>query len=187
MDAPDRREFEELAFPLLDSAYRTARRLTGDSASAEDLVQEAYLRAFRGFPQFERGSNFRAWFFRILTNAFLNDYRRSVRGPRPYDFTEVDPEDPSTPSAVFGLEEVEQLRRHLGDEAAAALDRLPVEFRLPFLLSTFEGFAYKEIAGILGIPIGTVMSRLFRARKMLREDLLEYAVQSGFLKDRGQA
>src|SRR5258706_580733 len=90
----DRKEFERLSFPLLDAAFRTALRLTGKSAQAEDLVQEAYLPPFRGFSQFQSGTNFKAWFFRILTNTFLNDYRRSTIEPRSYDFTESDPEEP---------------------------------------------------------------------------------------------
>ena len=184
MKEGDRRAFEELAYPLLDSAYRTALRLTGQPASAEDLVQEAFLRAFRGFGQFERGTNFKAWIFRILTNVFLNDYRRKSREPQAADFSEVQPADPATESGQFRAEEVEAIRAHLGDEAVRALDRLPPDFRLPFLLSTFEGFSYKEIASILEVPIGTVMSRLFRARNLLKNDLKEYAKASGYLKDR---
>jgi RNA polymerase sigma-70 factor (ECF subfamily) len=180
----DRQAFEELAYPLLDSAFRTALRMTGQSASAEDLVQEAFLRAFRAFGQFERGTNFKAWLFRILTNVFLNDYRRKGREPQTTDFAEVEPADPATMGPEFRVEEVDAIRSHLGDEAVRAIDHLPSDFRLPFLLSTFEGFSYKEIASILEIPIGTVMSRLFRARRLLKSDLKEYAKASGYLKDR---
>ncbi|HKS17014.1 MAG TPA: sigma-70 family RNA polymerase sigma factor, partial [Planctomycetota bacterium] len=155
MNPSDRQAFEELAYPLLDSAYRTALRMTGQPASAEDLVQEAFLRAFRGFAQFQRGSNFKAWLFRILTNVFLNDYRRKSREPQTSDFAEAEPADRATESGQFKAEEVEAIRAHLGDEAVRALDRLPPDFRLPFLLSTFEGFSYKEIAAILEVPIGT--------------------------------
>jgi RNA polymerase sigma-70 factor (ECF subfamily) len=184
MNEGDRQAFEALAYPLLDSAYRTALRLTGQPASAEDLVQEAFLRAFRAFNQFERGTNFKAWLFRILTNVFLNDYRRKAREPQATDFAEVEPADPATPVGEFKVEEVEAIRAHLGDEAVKAIDRLPPDFRLPFLLSTFEGFSYKEIAAILDIPMGTVMSRLFRARRLLKSDLKEYARASGYLRDR---
>ena len=184
MNEGDRQAFEGLAYPLLDSAYRTALRLTGQAASAEDLVQEAFLRAFRAFNQFERGTNFKAWLFRILTNVFLNDYRRKGREPQTTDFADVEPADTATPSGEFKAEEVEAIRSHLGDEAVKAIDRLPADFRLPFLLSTFEGFSYKEIASILDIPMGTVMSRLFRARRLLKLDLKEYAKASGYLKDR---
>jgi RNA polymerase sigma-70 factor (ECF subfamily) len=184
MNEGDRQAFEALAYPLLDSAYRTALRLTGQPASAEDLVQEAFLRAFRAFNQFERGTNFKAWLFRILTNVFLNDYRRKAREPQTTDFAEVEPADPATPGGEFKVEEVEAIRAHLGDEAVKAIDRLPPDFRLPFLLSTFEGFSYKEIASMLEIPMGTVMSRLFRARRLLKLDLKEYAKASGHLRDR---
>ncbi|HZN61347.1 MAG TPA: sigma-70 family RNA polymerase sigma factor [Planctomycetota bacterium] len=184
MNPGDRQAFEELAYPLLDSAYRTALRMTGQPASAEDLVQEAFLRAFRAFSQFERGTNFKAWLFRILTNVFLNDYRRKGREPQASDFAEVEPADPAIEPAQFKAEDVEAIRAALGDEVSRALDRLPPDFRLPFLLSTFEGFSYKEIASILDIPIGTVMSRLFRARRLLKIDLKEYAKASGYLKDR---
>lgn len=184
MNPGDRAAFEELAYPLLDSAYRTALRMTGQPASAEDLVQEAFLRAFRAFSQFERGTNFKAWLFRILTNVFLNDYRRKSREPQTTDFAEAEPADRPPEFEQFKAEEVEAIRAHLGDEASRALDRLPTDFRLPFLLSTFEGFSYKEIAGILDIPIGTVMSRLFRARRLLKIELKEYAKASGYLRDR---
>ena len=184
MNDGDRKAFEEIAYPLLDSAYRTALRMTGQPAAAEDLVQEAFLRAFRAFDQFERGTNFKAWLFRILTNAFLNDYRRKSREPQTTDFAEVEPADPATEGSEFKAEEIEAIRAHLGDEAVRAIDRLPPDFRLPFLLSTFEGFSYKEIAAILDVPIGTVMSRLFRARRLLKIDLKEYARASGYLRER---
>jgi RNA polymerase sigma-70 factor (ECF subfamily) len=184
MNTGDREAFEELAYPLLDSAYRTALRMTGQPASAEDLAQEAFLRAFRAFNQFERGTNFKAWLFRILTNVFLNDYRKKGREPQTTDFAEVEPADPATEGGEFKAEEVEAIRAHLGDEAVKAIDRLPTDFRLPFLLSTFEGFSYKEIASILGIPMGTVMSRLFRARRLLKADLKEYAKATGHLRER---
>ena len=184
MNSGDRQAFEQLAYPLLDSAYRTALRMTGQPASAEDLVQEAFLRAFRAFNQFERGTNFKAWLFRILTNVFLNDYRRKGREPQTTDFADAEPADPSTEPGEFKTEEVEAIRAHLGDEAVKAIDRLPADFRIPFLLSTFEGFSYKEIASMLGIPMGTVMSRLFRARRLLKSDLKEYARASGYLRDR---
>jgi RNA polymerase sigma-70 factor (ECF subfamily) len=184
MNEGDRQAFEELAYPHLDSAYRTALRMTGQPASAEDLVQEAFLRAFRAFNQFERGTNFKAWLFRILTNVFLNDYRKKSREPQTSDFAEVEPADPGTESGEFKAEEIEAIRARLSDEAVRAIDRLPPDFRLPFLLSTFEGFSYKEIAAIIGAPIGTVMSRLFRARRLLKTDLLEYAKASGYLRER---
>lgn len=171
MTGSTRRQFEEQALPLLDSLYRTALRLTGHDASAQDLVQESVLRAYRGFGQYMPGTNFRAWLFRIMTNTFINEYRRKSRGPQTIDLAEIDPGDPH--EVEFARPgDLEHLTETLGDDARRAIDELPPEFRLVFLLSTFEGFSYKEIAEIAGIPIGTVMSRLFRARAVVRNALL---------------
>jgi RNA polymerase sigma-70 factor (ECF subfamily) len=173
-----RSEFETLAAPHLDALYRTALRMTGEGASAEDLVQEAMLRAFRAFARFERGSNFKAWIFTILTNQHINDYRRKGRGPALADFSESEPAG-EEPAVHLTSEDVERLAEHLGDEARKALGKVPPEFRIVFLLSTFEEMSYKEISAVVGIPIGTVMSRLFRARKILREELAAFARAEG--------
>ena len=173
-----RAEFEAQALPLADALYRTAVRMTGESASAEDLVQDAYLKAFRAYGRFEKGTNFKAWIFTILTNAFINEYRRKSHGAAVTDFAEAEPA--GEPEAVhLKAEDVDRLGDHLGDAAAKALAKVPPEFRLPFLLSTFEDLSYKEIAGVLGIPMGTVMSRLFRARRILREELASAATREG--------
>jgi RNA polymerase sigma-70 factor (ECF subfamily) len=171
-----RTEFEALAGPHLDALYRTALRMSGETASAEDLVQETVLRAFRAFGRFERGSNFKAWIFAILTNQFINEYRRRSRAPALADFSEA---EPAAEEAALHLtsEDVERLAEHLGDAAREAIGKVPPEFRIVFLLSTFEELTYKEISAVVGIPIGTVMSRLFRARKILREELAAYARQ----------
>jgi RNA polymerase sigma-70 factor (ECF subfamily) len=170
----DRKEFEALAMPHLDALYRTALRMTGQAASAEDLVQEAFLRAFRNFRRFDRGTNFRSWIFTILTNAFINDYRRKAHGPAVTDFAELEPAAIDAPERLSAAD-VEALGERLGDEARRALEKMPPEFRLVFLLSTFEEMSYKEIAAVAGIPIGTVMSRLFRARAILRGELAPHA------------
>jgi RNA polymerase sigma-70 factor (ECF subfamily) len=172
--ASPRDEFERLLRPQVDALYRTALRMTGQDATAQDLVQEASLHAWRGFGSFEPGSNFRAWIFRILTNAFINRWRREGRAPASTDFAEAEPAAPEG-SAPLTAEEVERLADALGDEAARAIGRVPPEFRIVFLLSTFEDLTYKEIAAVLEIPVGTVMSRLFRARALLREELAAYA------------
>lgn len=177
-------EFEALAAPHLDALYRTALRMTGEAASAEDLVQEAVLRGFRGFERFERGSNFKAWIFTILTNQYINEYRRKGRGPALTDFSDAEPAGGDEPIHLTA-EDVERLAEHLGDEARKALEKVPAEFRLVFLLSTFEEMSYKEISAVVGIPIGTVMSRLFRARKILREELAAFAREAGYLRERG--
>lgn len=180
-----RAEFADRVKPHLDSLYRTALRMTGEGASAEDLVQETFLKAYRGFGQFEPGSNFKAWLFTILTHSYINDYRRRSRAPRVTDFSEVEPEgEIETPH--FSAEDVERLADRLGDPAKRALDRLPPEHRLVFLMSTFEDLSYKEISAILGVPIGTVMSRLFRARAVLRRELAEFAQQQGYLQEKDQ-
>jgi RNA polymerase sigma-70 factor (ECF subfamily) len=165
-----REEFEKLTEANVDALYRTAYGMTGEGASAEDLVQETFLRAWRGFDTFEPGTNFRAWIYRILTNTYINSYRRKVRAPVLMDFAEVEPEDPAK-HAWLSSADVAALGEQLGDGAKHALEKMPPEFRVVFLLATFEEMSYKEIAGITGIPVGTVMSRLFRARKMLREEL----------------
>ena len=170
--------FEELAFPLMDGLFSTALRMTGHRDRAQDLVQDSMLKAYKNFHRFQEGTNFRGWIYTILTNTFINDYRRRRNEPAVIDFTENPPASPDT----LSVQDVEVLREKLGDEAAKALDRLPSEFRLIFLLSTFEGFSYEEISQITGVPTGTVMSRLFRARRMMRENLLEYARKVGHLK-----
>lgn len=177
MDAGLKAEFERQLRPQVDALYRTALRMTGQDATAQDLVQEASLNAWRGFASFEKGSNFRAWIFRILTNAFINRYRRDAKGPQATDFAEMEPSAPvETPHLT--AEDVARLGDVLGDEAAKAIAKLPSEFRSVFLLSTFEDMTYKEIAGVLEVPVGTVMSRLFRARELLRADLAALAARS---------
>src|SRR5688572_2906655 len=165
-----RAEFEAQALPLADALYRTALRMTGDSASAEDVVQDAYLKAFRAYGSFEKGTNFKAWIFTILTNSYINEYRRKSHAATVTDFAEAEPAG-ELEVVHLKAEDVDRLGDHVGDAAAKALSKVPPEFRLPFLLSTLEDLSYKEIAGVLGIPIGTVMSRLFRARRILREEL----------------
>ena len=180
-------EFEDLVRPHVDALYRTALRLSGDAAAAEDLVQEAFLKAWKNLHRFERGTNFKAWIFTILTNAYINDYRRASRAPAVLtDFAEVEPAGPvETPH--LSVDDVARLGDRLGDPAKRALDRVPGEFRLVFLLATLEDMSYKDIAAMLGIPIGTVMSRLFRARTILREELADFARQEGLLRGRADA
>ena len=176
----EKSEFETLARPHVDALYRTALRMAGSPAAAEDLVQETYLKAFRNVHRFERGSNFRAWIFTILTNTYVNQYRRHGKEPVLTDFAEMEPAG-TEEAARLSADDVDAIKEKLGDEAKKALERVPPDYRLVFLLSTFEEMSYKEISGILGIPIGTVMSRLFRARTMLRDDLAAFARESGFL------
>ena len=175
--------FEQQALSFLDALYRTALRMTRSEADAEDLVQETYIRAFRFREQFTPGTNLKAWLFRILTNTFINSYRRKATQPKT---TELDDVEESTlhrhmtesTSAPSSEPEREVLDSVVDGEVTQALEELPEKFRTVVLLDV-EGFAYKEIAGMLEIPIGTVMSRLHRARKILQTRLYDLAKERG--------
>lgn len=180
-----RQQFEALAYPHMDALYRTALRLTRNPLDAEDLVQEVYLRGFRFLEKFEQGTNFKAWIFRILTNTFINEYRKKARTPQHVEFEERTENVASEAAAEQRFTAPNELQDHtqlFGDEVNAALQTLSEDFRLVIILCDIEEFAYKEIAKILGIPMGTVMSRLSRARAQLQKQLREYAEQEGFIK-----
>jgi RNA polymerase sigma-70 factor (ECF subfamily) len=165
--------FEDLAVPLFDQLYNFARWLTQDTAEAEDLVQETYAKALRGFSSFQAGTNFRAWMYRILRNSFLSS-RTGLKTMVVLDTDSEDttlPVDSATPESIL----LEQADR---DTVQRALEQLPVHFREILLLCEVEEMSYQEIAETLAIPAGTVMSRLFRARKALR-DLLRSQSQGG--------
>lgn len=175
-------DFEAQAMEHLAALYSSAMRMTHNPADAEDLVQETYLKAYRGFKGFEQGTNLKAWLFRILTNTYINMYRAKQRRPEQQELGEV--EDLYLYRRLGGLEAAELGRStedvvldHLTEgEVHDAVDALPENFRMPVLLADVEGFAYKEIAEILDIPIGTVMSRLHRGRKALQKSLYEFGV-----------
>ncbi len=181
-----RRQFEALAFPQMDALHNLALRLTRHRLDAEDLVQETYLRAFRFFHKFAAGTNFKAWIFRILINTFINEYRRKKRVPPQADFEKTTlsyPQPESERPDQFETDYDERRYADLfGDEVNAALQKLSPEFRMVVLLCDLEEFSYKEIAGIMGVPIGTVMSRLARARRQLQQHLGEYARGTGVIK-----
>ena len=181
----ERDTFAEQAMQYAPQLYSAALRMTRNQADAEDLVQETYLRGFRSFHTFTDGTNLRAWLFRILTNAYINKYRAKQRRPQESDLADV--EDlylyrrlgaMETAAAAMSAEE-QFLDVFTDDEVKQALEDLPVNFRLPVLLADVEGFAYKEIAEMLDIPIGTVMSRLHRGRKAMQRALYDYAVARG--------
>ena len=163
--------------------YSAALRMTRNQADAEDLVQEAYLRGFRSFHTFEEGTNLRAWLFRILTNAYINRYRAKQRRPIETDLDDV--EDLYMYRRIGALQsssrsaEDQMFDLFTDDEVKQSLEELPENFRLPVLLTDVEGFAYKEIAEMLDIPIGTVMSRLHRGRKAMQKRLFDYAQARG--------
>ncbi len=177
--------FAEQAMPLMDSLYGAAMRMTRNPADAEDLVQETYLKAYRGFGGFEEGTNLKAWLYRILTNTFINSYRSKQRRPDETELDEV--EDLYLYRRLGGLEaaqagrsaEDELMDWFTDSEVKDAIEALPEQFRLAVLLADVEGFSYKEIAEILDIPIGTVMSRLHRGRKALQKALYEFALDRG--------
>jgi RNA polymerase sigma-70 factor, ECF subfamily len=177
-DADQRQAIKDEAISYIDSLYRTALRMTGNPADAEDLVQETYLRAFRSIEQFKPGTNLRAWLFKIQTNSFINEYRKRVRRPRSTSLDDVEEyylynhlvESGVQPSASVTEDEI--LAQIDDAEVFRALDGLQDNYRQVVLLADVEGFAYREIAEILDIPVGTVMSRLHRARKRLKDQLM---------------
>ena len=181
--------FETEALSFLDALYRTALRMTRSEAEAEDLVQETYIRAFRFRHQFTPGTNLKAWLFRILTNTFINQYRRKAARP---DTTELDDVEESilyrhmrdvSPGSASPDPEAELIDNTLSSEVKDALEALPEKFRTTLLLDV-EGFSYKEIAEVLDIPIGTVMSRLHRGRKFLQKRLYDLARDHGIVAAR---
>src|SRR5438477_12857623 len=169
------------------SLYTAALRMTRNPADAEDLVQETYLKAYRAFGTFQEGTNLKAWLYRILTNTFINSYRSRKRRPEQTELDDV--EDLYLYRRLGGLEaaaagrsaEDELLDIYTDDEVKQAIEDLPDAFRMAVLLADVEGFSYKEIADILDIPIGTVMSRLHRGRKGLQKKLWEFAVERGLV------
>lgn len=178
------------AMGFLDALFSAALRMTRNAAEAEDLVQETYLKAYRGYGSFQEGTNLKAWLYRILTNTFINSYRAKKRRPDESDLEEV--EDLYLYRRLGGLEaatagrsaEEEVLDSFTDDDVKAAVEALPEQFRLAVLLSDVEGFSYKEIADIMDVPIGTVMSRLHRGRKALQKSLYELGTNRGLVAGR---
>src|SRR5713226_1616351 len=179
-------DFDSQVMPYLDSLYNTAYRMTRSAEDAEDLVQETYFKAYKYYDKFEEGTNLKAWLFKILKNTFINNYRKKKLEPRSVDFAEIEDsferivrrdnsEQPSDPEAEF-------FTGVLDDDVRKALESLPYDYRMVVILADLEDFSYKEIAEILDCPVGTVMSRLYRGRKLLQKNLLGYAIENGVVQ-----
>ena len=176
-------DFEKEAVPHMDALYNYALKMTGDSDDASDLIQETYLKAFRFFDKFEKGTNCKAWLFRIMKNTYINTYRKNTKEPDKVDYDEVENfyeniKASNTDSAHLEKDIYDNL---LDDELSGAITSLPEDFRTVVILADIEGFTYEEIADFIDVPVGTVRSRLHRARKMLFTKLYEYAGDKGYI------
>lgn len=175
--------FELELLPHADALNTFAYHLTYNDADANDLVQEAFLKAYRFIDKYEVGSNAKAWLFKILKNAFINNYRKKSKQPTKVDYEEIvsyhDGENDTNYASYMDLRE-EMFQHMMGDEVTIAINKLPVDFRTVILLCDIEGFTYEEISKIIDIPIGTVRSRLHRARNLLKATLRDYAVEMGY-------
>ena len=184
----DRTQFIDAARPYMDQLYSVARRMCGNATDAEDLVQETYLRAYKGYDKFAEGTNLRAWLFRILTNTHISSYRRRKRRPAETDLADVGDMylykrfASNAAGGSFPLSaEDEMLSSLTSEEVHKAVESLPDIYRMAVLLADVEGFRYSEIAEILDLPVGTVMSRIHRGRKRLQKSLFEFAAGRGLL------
>ena len=182
------RVFEQELLPQVEALYTFAYHLTYDENDANDLVQEAYLKAYKSIHRYLEGTNAKAWLFKILKNVFINEYRKKVNRPAKVDYQEIvnyHQEDESNFSSYHDLRE-EMFQSMMGDEVTNAINSLPDDFRVVILLCDIEGFKYEEISAILDVPIGTVRSRLHRARNLLKEALKSYAEDLGFKDKRSK-
>ncbi|MDN5212379.1 sigma-70 family RNA polymerase sigma factor [Fulvivirgaceae bacterium BMA12] len=174
--------FEREFLPHINSMYNFAFRLTFEEDDAKDLVQDTYLKAFRFIDSFEQGTNAKAWLFRILKNSFINDFRKKSKQPSKVDYNEVESyyNSEDVDETITTDLRVETVQHMIGDEITNALNALDVDFRTVIILCDLEGFTYEEMAKILDIPIGTVRSRLHRARNLLKDKLRRYANKMGY-------
>jgi len=179
--------FEEELFPHIDALKTFAYHLSYNEEDANDLVQETYLKAHRFIDKYDQGTNAKAWLFKILKNAYINEYRKKSKRPQKVDFEDIvsyQNSDSASSSKYLDLRQ-EIFENMMGDEVTIAINSLPIDFRTVILLCDIEGFTYEEISKIIDVPIGTVRSRLFRARNMLKEKLKSYAEKMGYEDKRG--
>ncbi len=180
-------EFSKLIEPHLTSLYNTALRMTRNQHDAEDLVQDALYKAYRAMDQFQKNTNFRAWIFRILVNTFITAYRKAVKQPQKISYDDLEEfflfKRLDETASLQEMPKEEFLENLFDDDVKEALENLPYQFRLVVLLCDVEGFSYNEIADIIEAPLGTVMSRLYRGRKLLQRYLWDYAKQRGYIAD----
>ena len=177
--------FNDEILPHLDSLYNFALRLTADPNDAEDLVQDTIVKAFRFFDSYEKGTNAKAWLFRILKNSFINNYRKNLKKPQSVDYDEVSSYYETVRAERTDTTDLESLmfRNLMDDNFTKALAKLPEDFRTVVLLCDVDGFTYEEISNMLDVPIGTIRSRLHRGRNLLKTELYEYAKSRGFTDD----
>lgn len=178
-------DFEEEIIPHLDAMYNFALRLTSDPSDAEDLVQDTIVKAFRFFSSYEKGTNAKAWLFRILKNSYINNYRKQSKQPNQVDYDEVSEFYETIRADRTDTSDLEDkmFRELVDDDISQALEELPEDFRTVVLLCDVEGFTYEEIANMLDVPIGTIRSRLHRGRNLLKAQLKEYAEKRGYKED----
>jgi len=184
-----KREFEETTIPYMNSLYNSALRMAREREEAEGIVQDTYLLAYKNFDKFQRGTNCKAWLFKILRNVFINRYRKNIKSPDTVQYEEVENyylynqlTSHQDSLHIDFLKEPGKLEEFIGEDVNSALQRLPDEFKEVVILSDIEGFTYEEISHIIGSPIGTVKSRLNRARRFLQKKLWDYAVKKGLVK-----
>ncbi len=181
------KEFSQLVDPHLSSLYSTALRMTHNQSDAEDLVQDTLFKAFRALDQFQKNTNFRAWIFRILVNTFITAYRKAIKQPQKVSYDDLEEfflyKRLDETVSLQETSKEEFLENLFDDDVKDALESLPYQFRLVVLLCDVEGFSYNEIANIIDAPLGTVMSRLYRGRKLLQRQLWNYAKKRGYITD----
>jgi RNA polymerase sigma-70 factor, ECF subfamily len=184
-DIRKQQDFEDEMLPHLDAIYNFALRLTTDPNDAEDLVQDTIVKAFRFFNSYEKGTNAKAWLFRILKNSYINNYRKKSKQPQQVDYDEVSTFYETVRSEQSNTTDMEEMMygQLLDDDVTRALEQLPEDFRTVVLLCDVEGFTYEEIANMLDVPIGTIRSRLHRGRNLLRVQLMDYAEKRGYSEE----